>query len=155
MSMHLFDQLSFVRSQTLKALEEVSEEKANIVPSGFRNSILWHAGHIYLVHERFAFVLQRKEAKLPSSFMTWFGIGSSPAGWTEQPPALADIREMLREQQARVEETWKGKFEEGSPEPYTTSAGITLETTEAFLNFTLYHEGMHFQAIKMYKMLLS
>jgi len=155
LSTYLFDQLTFVRGQTLKALEGVSEATANVVPEGFRNSILWHAGHIYVVHERFAFVLQGKEAKLPPAYTASFGMGTSPASWTKRPPALAEIREMLREQQARVEQTWQGKLQEGAPEPYTTSAGMTLATTEAFLNFTLYHEGMHFQAIKMYKMLLS
>jgi hypothetical protein len=39
-------------------------------------------------------------------------------------------------------------------QPCTTSAGMTLETSEQFLGFNLYHEGMHLSVIKLYKILL-
>ncbi|WP_309122299.1 DinB family protein [Paenibacillus sp.] len=151
MSAYVFEQLAFVRDQTVKALQDVSEEQATAVPAGFRNSILWQAGHIYLVQERFAFTVQGKEAAIPDGFAAWFGPGSSPASWVDRPPALAELTEMLRDQPKRVAEAWDGRLHEGAPKPYTTSTGITLTATDAFLNFTLYHEGMHFQAIKMYK----
>jgi len=155
MSSYLFEQLAFIRSQTLKALEDVPEDVASAVPAGFRNSIHWQAGHIYVVQERFAFLLQGKEADIPTSFMTWFGPGTSPATWSERPPALTELTAMLRTQQERIPAAWRGRLHEGAPEPYTTSTGFTLSSTDAFLNFTMYHEGMHFQAIKMYKALLA
>ncbi|HZG57913.1 DinB family protein [Paenibacillus sp.] len=154
MSSYLFDQLAFVRGQTLQALQDVPEEAAAAVPEGFRNSIQWQAGHIYLAQERFAFVLQGQDGDVPPAFPAWFGAGSSPAAWTEPAPALAELRERLRAQQERIAARWKGRLHEGAPAPYTTSTGLTLATTEAFLQFTLYHEGMHFQAIKMYKAML-
>ncbi|HZG77758.1 MAG TPA: DinB family protein [Paenibacillus sp.] len=155
MSTYVFEQLAFVRGQTVKALQDVPEDVASAIPPGFRNSVLWHAGHIYLVQERFAFSLQGKEADIPASFLAAFAPGTSPASWTERPATLADLTERLRLQADRVAEAWAGRLHEGAPAPYTTSTGMTLTSTEAFLNFTLYHEGMHFQAIKMYKALLT
>ncbi|WP_158299522.1 DinB family protein [Paenibacillus antri] len=155
MSAYLFEQLAFVRGQTVKALQDVSEAQAAAVPAGFRNSVLWQAGHIYFVQERFAFSAQGREAEIPEGFAAWFAPGSSPATWADRPPALAELTEMLRDQTKRIVDTWDGRLHEGAPKPYTTSTGITLTATDAFLNFTLYHEGMHFQAIKMYKGLLA
>jgi uncharacterized damage-inducible protein DinB len=152
---YLFEQLAFVRGQTVKALQDVPEDAASAIPPGFRNSILWQAGHIYLVQERFAFSLQGKEAEIPASYLACFAPGGSPSAWTETPATLAEVTERLRRQADRIAETWTGRLHEGAPAPYTTSTGMTLSSTEAFLNFTLYHEGMHFQAIKMYKALLT
>ncbi len=155
MTQYVFDQLAFVRGQTVKALQDVTEESAAAIPPGFRNSILWQAGHIYLVAERFAFSLQGKEDDIPPSFLASFGPGSSPTSWTESPATLAELTERLRRQSDRIAEAWIGRLHEGAPAPYTTSTGMTMTSTEAFLNFTLYHEGMHFQAIKMYKTMLA
>jgi len=155
LSAFIFDQAAFVRGQTLKALEGVSQETAERVPAPFRNSILWHAGHIYVVQERAAFVLTGLEAKLPESLTERFLFGTSPLDWTGSPPALSDIVSLLREQTERIRETLRGRLDEPSPKPYTTSSGITLTTRGEFLNFTLYHEGMHGQSIRLYKMLLQ
>lgn len=55
MESHLFKQMDFVRGQTLKLMEGVTEEQADVIPEGFRNSIRWNLGHIYVVTERIAF----------------------------------------------------------------------------------------------------
>lgn len=155
MEIFVFNQLEFARNQTLKALEDVSEDMAIRIPEGFRNSILWQAGHIYLVQERFAFLLNGLEARIPHSFMALFGPGSTPMSWNEQPPSLSDVRVMLREQQQRLAPELRERVGDKVVQPYTTSSGITLETIGELLNMTLYHEGMHFHGIKMYKTLLK
>ena len=51
----IFNQLDFARGGTLKSVENVTEQEADIIPEGFANSIRWNLGHIYTVHEQFAF----------------------------------------------------------------------------------------------------
>lgn len=151
----IFDQMEVVRNSTLKALEDVPEQLAAAIPAGFRNSILWHAGHIFVVQERFAFYAQGLEGKLPPSFQEMFGNGSTPLNWSGTAPSLAEVKELLRDQTQRILQQWKGRTQEGNPKPLTLSNGYTLTSTETFLNYSMYHEGMHTQAIKMYKTLLS
>jgi hypothetical protein len=151
----VFTQLQFVRSQTLKALEGVSEELAARIPDKFRNHILWQAGHIFLVQERFAFMMHGLDHRLPESYINLFAPGTTPLNWTITPPTLAEVQELLAGQQERLQQALAGRLEQTLAAPYTTSTGITLSTTGELINFTLYHEGMHFQAIKQYKVLCS
>ncbi|CAG7616700.1 DinB family protein [Paenibacillus allorhizosphaerae] len=151
----VFKQLEFVRKQTLKVLDGVKDHIAASIPDKFRNHILWQAGHIYLVQERFAFLIHGFDAELPESYKSLFAPGSAPASWTGTAPSLAEVTDLLRNQPQRIRQNLKGRLGESSPSPYTTSSGLTLETIGEFVNFSLYHEGMHFNAIKQYKALLT
>jgi hypothetical protein len=51
MNEYILDQLEFVRTATLSAVEGLSEGEANAVPEGFSNNILWNLGHIYFVQD--------------------------------------------------------------------------------------------------------
>ena len=151
----LFDQMAFIRKVTVNALKEVSEETARKIPDGFRNSLLWQAGHIYYVAENFAFGLHNLEGKQFQLYKEFFANRTSPADWIRQPPALAEVLQLLSEQPERIRQQWQGKMDVRLDKPFTTSTGYTMSTVGALLNYSLHHEGMHFQAIKMYKTMLS
>ena len=153
MESFVLKQLEFARNQTLKVLDGIPESMAARIPAPFRNHILWQAGHIYLVQERFSYLVHGLDAQIPESFMALFAPGTTPLAWTATPPTLSEVTGMLREQQQRIQQTFKDW--EKAPTPYTTSSGMTLETTGEFLNFLIYHEGMHFSSIKHYKALLN
>lgn len=152
----ILDQLTSIRSFTLKQLEGLNEEQADLIPSGFRNSIRWNAGHIYAVLERFALQSPQLPMLLPDGFKAQFEFGTSPADWQETPrvPALPELKELLSEQPERLRLALDGRLDEPVP-PYTTSTGITLSTPRQFLTLGLYHEGMHFSVIKLYRRLLG
>lgn len=44
----LFKQLESYRSTVMDVLRDVTDEEADLVPSGFNNNIRWNAGHIFL-----------------------------------------------------------------------------------------------------------
>jgi hypothetical protein len=153
----LFKQLAFVRGQTIKTMEGVTEEIADQIPEGFRNTIRWNLGHIYVVLERFAFQYMGLPQHLPKGFKEQFEYGTSPSNKlvTIPVPTLQELEILLKEQQERIREALAHRLQEKIVPPYTTSAGMTLETPEQFLSFNLYHEGMHLSVIKLYKSLLS
>jgi hypothetical protein len=153
----LFKQLAFVRDQTLKVMDGVTEEMADFIPDGFRNSIRWNTGHIYVVLERFAFQYIGLPLHLPTGFKELFEFGTSPLNTptTIPVPTLQELGTLLKEQEVRIHEALAHRLQEKIVPPYTTSAGMTLETPEQFLSFNLYHEGMHLNVIKVYKSLLS
>lgn len=45
----LLKHLELVRANALRALESTTEEMADAMPAGFRNTIRWNLGHIYNV----------------------------------------------------------------------------------------------------------
>ncbi|PYI56580.1 DinB family protein [Paenibacillus flagellatus] len=153
----LFDQLTFVRGQTLKAMEGVTEELADRIPDGFRNSLRWQLGHVYVVLERFAFQYIGLPLYRPDGFKELFEYGTSPAAWPEtvRVPTLAELEVLLREQPGRIREALEHRLKERIEPPYTTSTGVTLAAPEQFISFGLYHEGMHQSVVKLYKTLLN
>jgi hypothetical protein len=156
MEQFLFNQLAFVRNQTLNLLEGVTEEMADRIPEGFRNTIRWNLGHIYVVVERLAFQYLELPQNLPEGFKEQFEYGTSPLNaHIYRAPTLLELEVLLKTQQVRIQETLADKLDVKIIPPYTTSAGMTLETPKQFLTFNLYHEGMHLSVIKLYKSMLS
>ncbi|WP_289139088.1 DinB family protein [uncultured Brevibacillus sp.] len=61
----LFRQLQDYRSETLHAVEGLTEEEVNIVPKGFNNNILWNLGHIYLDQYLWISHITKDQALIP------------------------------------------------------------------------------------------
>ncbi|KRE49465.1 hypothetical protein ASG85_24190 [Paenibacillus sp. Soil724D2] len=152
----MFKQLAFVRGQTLKLMDGITEETADRIPDGFRNTIRWQLGHIYVVLERFAFQYMGLLLRLPEGFKEQFEYGTTPLNRPNSiaVPTLPELESLLKNQQERIRDVLGLRLQEKIVPPYTTSAGMTLETPEQFLSFNLYHEGMHISVIKLYKILL-
>lgn len=150
MGQYLFDQIKFCRLITLQVANSIDAGKAAVIPEGFDNNVLWNLGHVYVVQEQFAFGFAREPMDMPDGFAGLFGAGSSPVNWTAQPPALAELIELLKEQPKRIRERLTGRLDEAVAVPFTMP-GISLTTIAEFLAFNLYHEGMHVQTLKMLK----
>ncbi|GAB6929026.1 DinB family protein [Paenibacillus sp. JCM 10914] len=149
----LLNQLDFARASTVRTIQDLTEQAADIIPDGFMNNIRWNLGHIYTVHEQFAFATAGELVKLPEGFEAWFATGTKPADWTSEPPALSELIELLQEQAARIRETFSNRLDQASAHPMTIGP-LTLQTVGEFLAFSMYHEGMHTQSIKSYKKLI-
>ncbi|WP_268795874.1 DinB family protein [Paenibacillus sp. Root444D2] len=145
-----------MRGQTLKLMDGITEETADRIPDGFRNTIRWQLGQIYVVLERFAFQYMGLPLRLPEGFKEQFEYGTTPLNRPNSiaVPTLPELESLLKNQQERIRDVLDLRLQEKIVPPYTTSAGMTLETSEQFLSFNLYHEGMHISVIKLYKILL-
>jgi hypothetical protein len=89
--------LDEVRRKTLSRLEGVSDEEARFAPEGLQNSILWHAGHSYILVEWLTMDALGAATTCPKG---WFEIFS----WTSRPAEVpADrwptLKEVVRELQ--------------------------------------------------------
>lgn len=154
MSHYIFNQIHFVRNQTVKQVKEVDEAASHLIPGGFNNNIKWNLGHIYLVQEIFAFQLIGETMELPDHYRDLFGRGTKPADWGEQVPSMQELLDRLSNQISRVERL-ESRLGDVLEQPYTTSSGLTLGSVGELLSFSLYHEGMHFDAIKTIKRLIG
>lgn len=155
MSHYIFKQLQFVRQNTIRSVENLNEEASFYIPQGFNNNIKWNLGHIYVIQERFAFHFTGERMNMPDYFIKQFGPGSKPIDWDEQVPTLRQLIELLKNQMVRIPQALEPRITETVKEPYTTSTGMTLSSVAEFLSFSLYHEGMHFDAIKSIKRLIE
>ncbi|SIC20932.1 DinB superfamily [Mycobacteroides abscessus subsp. abscessus] len=125
---NLFTQLQAYREDILLVLEGITAGQAEIVPDKFRNNIRWNMGHIYLDQYLWIEALTKEKSPVPEAFRTWFGYGSTPADFTEETPSF--------------DEAYGHRLEEEYP---PTEMG--MRTIEQVLIRTIFHEGMHLQAI--------
>lgn len=138
----LFNQLESYRSEILHVLENVSEEQAEIIPKGFNNNIRWNLGHIYLDQYLWLQAVTKEKADVPEQFNSWFGFGTSPADFTTETPSLEELKILLQKQPAQIKEVYGDRLEEEFP---PTEMG--MHTIEQVLIRTIFHEGIHLQAI--------
>ena len=153
---YILKQLRFVRENTIGHVAEMNDETALFIPEGFNNNIKWNLGHIYVVQEKFAFHLTGEKMTMPNHFAELFTTGTKPADWEEQvSPTIRELIGLLENQVNRIEQTLEFRMKEAIEQPYNTSTGLTLSTVEELISFCLYHEGMHFDTIKLIKRIIQ
>ncbi|MCK6208772.1 DinB family protein [Bacillus infantis] len=139
---NLFTQLQAYREDILLVLEGITAGQAEIVPDKFRNNIRWNMGHIYLDQYLWIEALTKEKLPVPEAFRTWFGYGSTPADFTEETPSFDELKDLLRQQPTCLRKAYGHRLEEEYP---PTEMG--MRTIEQVLIRTIFHEGMHLQAI--------
>lgn len=142
----IFQQINMIRQFTLKEIEGLSEEQADQMPEGFRNTIRWNLGHIYTVQNLFISKFGGKNADTPSHYLELFAPGTKPADWQGEVPTLDELKKRLEEQPVKIKEALAGQLDEKAAEMF-----LSLSTIGELLNFTLYHEGLHVGTIKELK----
>lgn len=96
--------LDEIRGGTLRILEKVADERvARFRPEGTSNSILWHAGHAYVVVEWLTYKPLGEQPQIPAGWFEMFSWESKPATIPDDRwPTLAEMVEALRAQHGRI-----------------------------------------------------
>ncbi|MFD0675769.1 MULTISPECIES: DinB family protein [unclassified Paenibacillus] len=134
----LFLQLDLVRERTLQQLDLTSEETADVMPPGYRNTLRWNLGHILTVQENLVFKLCGEPFSLPDEYPGLFNNGTKPADWQTEPPTLELIKQQLAEQTERIKDKLSLRLDEMLPQPFKG-----IDTVGGMIGFSLYHEGVH------------
>ncbi len=130
-----------VRSRTVRLLEGVSPQEARFHAPGLQNTVLWHAGHCYVVVE---WIVAQALGRQPQAPPGWFELFS----WQSRPeqippdrwPPLGEIVEHLRRQYAR----WQRVFQELSPrELQAPSARHPRQSVAQAIVHALHDEACH------------
>lgn len=155
MSNFVMDQLKYVRRQAIEYVKGMDDSTTEIIPIGLKNHIKWNLGHMYVIHEKFAFQLAGQETQYPANFNKLFDPGTKPSDWNIEPPTLSQLIDLLTEQMQRVEQVLSNRLTEKIDSPYQSSTGLTFTAVEQLLGFLIYHEAMHFATIKNIKSLIE
>ncbi|OCX64024.1 hypothetical protein BFM98_11165 [Lysinibacillus sp. AR18-8] len=139
---NLFQQLTNYRGELLHLLEHVSEEKANIIPAGFHNNIRWNMGHVYLDQYLWIEALTKEKDTELEVLKKWFGFGTSPKHFDDETPSFEELKKYLAQQPEQLKEQYGHRLSEEFP-----PIDMGMQTIEQVLLRTIFHEGMHLQAI--------
>jgi hypothetical protein len=147
-----FDLLNITRTNMVKLLASVTEEKLFVIPSGFKNNIIWNAGHALNSQQKLIYGLAGVQLRVPESFSALFGKGTSPVDWKENPD-LKEIKSLLMDTAAHLKEDYqKGVFK--SYKEYPTSYGFELKSIEDAILFNNVHESLHLGTMMALKKLV-
>jgi len=96
--------LEEVRGKTLRILKSVPVESTRWAPPGLQNTILWHAGHAFVLVEWLTMASLGREPLIPDGWFEMFSWESRPA---EVPancwPSLSEVVRQLESQRERME----------------------------------------------------
>jgi uncharacterized damage-inducible protein DinB len=147
----LFQQMQFIRDRTLAQLDVTTEALADELPNGFRNTIRWNLGHIFVSHEFLLHSFAGEEPKIPADYNELFQRNTSPAEWITAPPTLQELRNLLDDQTKRIVEVFSGRLSEEGENPFQMTETVKFTTIGEVLNFALWHEGLHQATINCIK----
>jgi DinB superfamily len=110
--------LDEVRGKTLRLLDSVDANHARWAPPGLQNTILWHAGHAYLLLEWLTMKALGRMPQVPNGWYELFSWESRPAtlpgnSW----PTLAEVIARLEEQYKCMTTIITGLSERALDEP--------------------------------------
>jgi len=145
----IFEQYDFCRESSIELLDSIaSEEQADVIPNGHRNSLRWNLGHILVAQEGVMYYFgMNQPGDISKKIREAFEPGTSPEDWSTSPLTLNEIRELLLEQQERMRRTFYGRLGEPAANVFEFKDKKLKIIGDLFI-FTIWHEGLHQGVIK-------
>ena len=141
----LFDITLQSRKRLYKILDSTSRERLLEIPNGYNNNIWWNIAHVVVTQQLLVYKLSGLKIRIPDEFVDKFKKGTVPDG-TATEAEIKEIENFLISTCEWMKEDYENGLFQNFNE-YTTSAGVTLKSTDDAIAFNLYHEGLHIGAI--------
>ena len=132
------------RQNILEILDNITLEQGNTIPQGYRNNIIWNAGHTLVAEEFLLYHSSRLPMSIPEDYLTEYGSGSQVRKYTAEE--FEALKSHLRTTTKKVEKDYQnGLFSTNDYKSYTSEYfGPTMTNIEEAFQFNLLHEGVHF-----------
>lgn len=140
--MELLNMFKYSRTSTLILLNKIDEEKWDVQPEGFPNTVRWNAGHVYSTAEDFLHDADKNYKITLPEWNDLFLDGTRPSEWPADVPSMTEIIAALEEQRDRIYNYFSGKLQQEASITRDVN-GLMLDTVQASLEFVTWHEGIH------------
>jgi DinB superfamily len=139
--------LDEVRGKTLRFLQGVTDEQARWSPPGLQNTILWHAGHSYILAEWLALKALGHEPQLPDGWFERFSWQSRPASvpagrWPRLDAVVGRLVDQHRRLHRAIREATEDRL-----------SARTIDHPDRTVRFSVVH-GLHDEACHSGEILL-
>ena len=133
--------LDEVRAKTLRILKSVPADQARWAPPGLHNTILWHAGHAYVLVEWVTMKSLRRTPQIPDGWYEMFSWESRPnLVPADRWPQLSEVIHHLEAQHKRLRKLIGELSEEELDRP---SASNPKRTVRSAILHGLHDEACH------------
>jgi DinB superfamily len=137
-----FDYLKITRNNLLKATESLTTEQLNTIPKGFNNNIIWNMAHSLVTQYLLCYGLSGAPMPIVPEYIDRFRKGTRPEGPLTSEE-IAFFRHLLAQAPIQMEQDYASGLFPGFKDDYTTSFGVTLQSTKDAIRFNNIHEGLH------------
>ncbi|MGO4546682.1 DinB family protein [Paenibacillus sp. 2TAB23] len=136
----IFHVLNDQYSKLLEFAERCPVDARNKVPDGFNNTIIWHLGHVLVSTELHILYLSgnAQEMTLPAEYMVYFGYGTKPSDWQDEPPQWEVLIDQLIAQPLQLRKWLHEKIEQPVKENF-----FKAETIGDLVVSTALHASYH------------
>jgi hypothetical protein len=131
-----------LRQIVIGTLQGIPEDKFDVQPAGYNNTIRWNTGHIVYWMDKYTPLAFGLPTDFPPCCERLFASGTKPSDWTETPPSKEELIEQLTAQLSRLSEISPGMLEAKLASPYVMGP-FRFETADELFNFALMHESIH------------
>ncbi len=140
------------RKNTLFYLDNLDEDKINMIPAGFKNNIAWNLGHILVTHQLLFYGNSGQDITVSKEWIEKYRKGSTPSERVTMEE-FEEIKSMFVGSIDREEEDYNnGLFKNYTA--YQTSYGIAINDIEDLIRFIYAHDAFHWGIIVALKKLV-
>jgi len=137
--------LNFIRQTRINFIHLVEQstiEELNKVPEGFNNNMIWNFGHIITSQQGLCYTLSGLASKIDPAYINTYKKGTKPERFIGQEE-VEDLKKLALSTIDELENDLKnGVFT--SYNSFTTSYGVTLNTTQDAVQFFPIHDSYHY-----------
>jgi hypothetical protein len=132
------------RENILELLGNITLEQGNTIPEGFRNNVIWNAGHTQVAQEFLLYFSSGMPMNIPEEYLPSFGVGTMAREYSAEE--FKALKNHLRQTADKVENDYlNGVFSAGDYKEYNSDYfGPTTRNFKEAFQFNVFHEGVHF-----------
>jgi len=135
------DMLAQGRDNLVGLISRHSEEHVNLIPSGYKNNLIWNFGHITVSHQILCYKNSGLDPVVPAAIIDQFKRGTAPVDPLDQDQ-VNQLKTLAVETAIRFKEDYRnGIFIEY--QSFQSLYGVTLNSIEDAIVFNNTHEGIH------------
>lgn len=139
-------QYDLTRQQFLQFAKDADASVTEVEPTGSRNNLHWHMGHVLVVTEKFLFNYPKGSTHIPETYNEWFAPGTKPADWPSDVPNVSEITDQLEKQLTRINELTDDDLAKEIPFEFGN-----FKTYGELYELAIHHEAEHLGQMKAMK----
>lgn len=143
------------RLYLLKQIENLSTQKLNKIPSGYKNNIIWNLGHMICAQQNMCYVKAGLPIAVEDKYFSPFLSGAKPESIIEENE-IKNLKEIFISSIDKLQSDYdKNLFVNYSPSAAIQKAyGFEVNNVDSAIEYILHHEGIHAGYILAMKRLL-
>lgn len=136
------DNIRKVNNAFIRIMNSLSVEQLNKIPDGFKNNIIWNFAHVLAIQQSLFYGLSGLQPNMDVAFIATYKRGTKPEKLIDEDE-INSIKQIF----ANAIDTFERDYKKGlftEYKMYETSIGVVLTNIDDAIEFSTFHDGLHF-----------